>query len=135
METLRIDHVNIKIPEAEIEQAVEFYRGHLGLEVEDVDAFQQGDRPIFSFRIAPEAVIHVSPVDDFERPNDRNFAHFAVILDEDSDSVKQDLEEAGVDIERESVPTGATGDAPAIYVRDPFGYLVELKEPVAEVEG
>jgi hypothetical protein len=24
-------------------------------------------------------------------------------------------------------PLGATGEAPAVYIRDPFGYRVELK--------
>lgn len=132
MNGLRIDHVNIKIPEDDIDRAVDFYQGQLGLAVEGLDAYRQGERPIFSFRIGPEAVIHVSLGDDFEPPEGGNFGHFAVILEEDIDAVKRELEADGVDIERQFVPTGATGDAPAVYVRDPFGYLIELKEPVSD---
>jgi len=130
METLGIDHVHLRIPDDETAHAIEFYRDLLGFGLEGVAAYERGDSPIFPVRLTPDAIIHLKPTADFTHPERRNFDHLAVVLDEDITDVKQELEDAGVIIEREGTPTGATGDAPAIYVRDPFGYLLELKEPV-----
>ncbi|OYR64617.1 lactoylglutathione lyase, partial [Halorubrum ezzemoulense] len=39
--------------------------------------------------------------------------------------------DAGVEVEKRlDSPLGATGEAGAVYVRDPFGYRVELKARV-----
>ena len=132
MDAQRIDHIHLRIPEDEIEHAIEFYRDHLGFPLEGFQEYQAGETPIFQFRLTPDSIIHIRPTDDFVHPERENFDHFAIILNEDIEDVKQELEDAGVIIEREGTPTGATGEAPAIYVRDPFGYLLELKEPVSE---
>jgi hypothetical protein len=45
--------------------------------------------------------------------------------------VKERLAAAGVPVGSElESPLGATGRAPSVYVEDPFGYRMELKEPV-----
>lgn len=128
MEVRHIDHVNIKIPDDEVDRAVEFYRDTLGLEPERLDAYRSGERTIFSFRLSPESILHVRPVDDFEPPSDKNFDHFAIRVGETVDQIKDRLADGDVDIERDGRPLGATGRAPAVYVRDPFGYLIEIKE-------
>ncbi|ELZ79630.1 lactoylglutathione lyase [Haloferax larsenii JCM 13917] len=132
MDAQRIDHVHLRIPEDEIEHAIEFYQGLLGFPLEGFDEYEADETPIFHFRLTPDTIIHVRPTDEFVPPERENFDHLAIILDEDIEDVKQELEDAGVIIEREGTPYGATGEAPAIYVRDPFGYLLELKEPAAE---
>lgn len=134
MNAKRIDHLHLRIPADEIDHAIEFYRDHLGFALEDLEAFENGDRPIFHFRLTLDSIIHIRPVDDFIPPERQNFDHVAIILDEDIQDVKHELEDAGVIIEREGTPDGARGSAPAIYVRDPFGYLIELKEPVADTQ-
>ncbi|SEL80057.1 VOC family protein [Haloferax larsenii] len=131
MDAQRIDHVHLRIPEDETEHAIEFYQGLLGFPLEGFDEYEADKTPIFHFRLTPDTIIHVRPTDEFVHPERENFDHLAIILDEDIEDVKQELEDAGVIIEREGAPYGATGEAPAIYVRDPFGYLLELKEPVA----
>jgi len=127
MEVRAIDHVNLHIPADGIGAAVEFYEGKLGFETENVARFESGEKPFFSFRLADACVVHVRPDDEFEPPAGTNYDHVALVLDDDVEAVKAELAAADVEIEQELTPLGATGTAPAVYVRDPFGYLVELK--------
>jgi len=122
-----LDHANLRIPEDRVDDAVAFYRDALGFPLEDLDAYRAGDRPIFSVRLSETSIIHISPSESFEAPAEQNFDHVAIVVEEGIEQVKQELAAAGVDIERESTPKGATGSAPAVYVRDPFGYRLELK--------
>ncbi|MFB6175423.1 MAG: VOC family protein [Candidatus Nanohalobium sp.] len=46
----------------------------------------------------------------------------------DVDALKQEAEEKGFNVLRTGEPLGSQGRAPAIYVEDPFGYKLELKE-------
>lgn len=75
---------------------------------------------------------HVTPTDDFSSPESRNVDHVAVVLEDSIDEIRQELSDAGVSIDREGTPRGAAGTAPAVYVRDPFGYRIELKATVHE---
>lgn len=122
------DHVNLQIPSDGVDDALAFYRDTLGFSVEDLAAYREGERPIFTFRLTDTAVIHVRPTDQFEAPSDRNFGHFAIVFDASIDAIRSRLAEAAVPIERDGNPKGATGSNPAVYVRDPFGYLLELKQ-------
>jgi lactoylglutathione lyase len=127
MDVTEIDHVNLHIPPDGVEAAVEFYRDRLGLTVENRDLYESGDKPFFSVRLAPGAVVHLQPDEEFEAPADANFDHVALRVDADVESLKAMLSEAGVAVDRELEPLGATGVAPAVYVTDPFGYTLELK--------
>lgn len=127
MQADAIDHVNVRIPEERIDEAVTFYRDGLGFDTENLEAYRQGDRPLFSFRLCADAVIHVSPTDGFEPPGDANYRHYCIVIDADIDELKAVLAEADIEIQRESNPLGATGRNPAVYVEDPFGYTLELK--------
>lgn len=122
----RIDHVNIRIPEDGVDEAVAFYRDVLGFEPERLGNYREGERTSFAFRISDTALLHVRPIDGFERPDGTNFDHFCVVVD-DLGATRERLAEADVEIEREGEPWGATGRAEAIYVEDPFGYRIELK--------
>lgn len=44
MDTKRIDHVNLRIPEDGVEQAFAFYRDLPGMAVEGYDEFRAGER-------------------------------------------------------------------------------------------
>jgi catechol 2,3-dioxygenase-like lactoylglutathione lyase family enzyme len=133
MNAAHLDHVNLRIPESRVDDAVNFYRETLGFRLEDLDAYQAGDRPIFSVRLSATSIIHLSPSESFEPPEARNFDHVAIVVDETIDELKAELGDAGVDIERESTPKGATGTAPAVYIQDPFGYRLEIKSSHAEI--
>jgi catechol 2,3-dioxygenase-like lactoylglutathione lyase family enzyme len=131
MEVRSIDHVNLRIPEDGVDDALEFYRDRLGFGIEGLDRYRGGDRPFFDARLAPAHVIHLWPTDEFEPPSGNNYNHVALIVESDIEALKEHLSTAEVPVESElDSPLGATGRASAVYVRDPFGYRIELKEPV-----
>lgn len=130
MNAAHLDHVNLRIPADRVDDAVAFYRDTLGFPLEDLDAYRDGDRPIFSVRLSPSSIIHLNPSEEFSPSAARNFDHVAIIVEDSMDVVKQVLIDAGIQIERESTPKGATGSAPAVYIRDPFGYQLEIKTTV-----
>lgn len=127
MDATDIDHVNLRIPADGTADALDFYRDRLGFEADRLDAFEAGEKPFFAVRLAPGNVLHLWPDEAFEPPTGTNFDHVAVRLDEAVEDVKATLDEAGVDVQEEFEPLGATGTAPAVYVEDPFGYRIELK--------
>ncbi|MFC6964562.1 VOC family protein [Halocatena marina] len=57
-----------------------------------------------------------------------SFDHVALHDEESTDDIKARFTAHDIDLERESNPFGATDTAPVIYVRDPSGYLLEIKE-------
>ena len=130
MKARHIDHVNLRIPEDGAGDAREFYGGALGLGIEDA-LWAAGEKPFFDVRLSGTAVIHLWPTDEFERPTKTNYDHVAVVVEEPVEEIEAELTGAGVEIEKTlDSPLGATGEAGAVYVRDPFGYRVELKARV-----
>jgi catechol 2,3-dioxygenase-like lactoylglutathione lyase family enzyme len=130
MDVRSIDHVNLRIPEDGVDEALEFYRDRLGFGIEGLERYRDGDQPFFDVRLAPAHVIHLWPTDEFESPTGNNYNHVALIVEDDIEAVKERLSAAEVPVESElDSPLGATGRAPAVYVRDPFDYRIELKEP------
>lgn len=134
MRARAIDHVNLRVPGDRIEPFVDFYRDALGFGVEDLEAYRNGDRPIFSIRLGETCVFHVTPTapEEFVDPERGSVDHVAVYLDVDENDLREHLDAAGVDVETEAVRKGATGEYPAFYVRDPVGYRVELKADFAD---
>lgn len=124
-----IDHIKLRIPEDGVETAIAFYRDALGFGIDGMDLYEADEKPFFSVRFAPGAVIHLQPETPSERPGaDRSgYDHVAVRVDDTIDGIESTLDDAGVDIDRRLDPLGATGVAPAVYVTDPFGYRLELK--------
>ncbi len=127
MEARRIDHINIRIPEEGIEEAVEFYHGVLGFQPEMLEDYRNGDRTSFFFRLGPSSVINVRPKPDFERPSGKNLDHFCVLVEADIEKIKQLLDRNDIEIMREGTPLGSEGRSPAFYIEDPFGYVLEIK--------
>lgn len=131
MNASHIDHVNIQIPPDRVDEAVEFYRDDLGFELEEFAAYQAGDRPLFSVRLGETCLIHIRPIEAFQEPTDQNYDHFAIVVQDSIKEVKKRLAAAGIEVQRESTPLGATGRAPAVYIQDPFGYTLEIKTTVS----
>ena len=127
MDATTIDHVNLKIPEDGKSEALTFYRDGLGFGADRLDVYESGEKPFFSIRLSAGNVLHLWPDEDFEAPTGTNYDHVAIRLDEPIESVKEALDEAGIEVQNEFEPLGATGTGPAVYVEDPFGYRVELK--------
>lgn len=131
MEIDAIDHVNLKIPEDGIEAAIEFYQDGLGFDIENRDLYEADEKPFVSVRLNDAAVIHLRPSESFVPPAKDSYDHVAIVTPEPIDAIKQQLETAGIEIDQELEPLGATGVAPAVYVTDPFGYFIEIKTTVA----
>lgn len=127
MDATEIDHVNLKIPADGTDDALAFYRDGLGFAADRLAEYESGEKPFFSIRLADGCVLHLWPSKEFEAPTGANYDHVAVRLEEPIDAVRERLTDAGIDVDREGTPLGATGTAPAVYVEDPFGYTVELK--------
>lgn len=121
------DHVNIRIPADRVDECIEFYRDGLGLEPEDVAAYREGNRPIFGFWLTDDAIIHVRPIESLDEP-DVGYGHAAVRVREPIDAVRNRVEDSRGQVVRELTPKGATGRAPAVYVKDPFGFRWEFKQ-------
>lgn len=121
------DHTNWRIKD--LEASLGFYRDVLGLRPFGLEEHRRGERPLVSLRVTEGFILHLTPDPDFDRPSTGGYDHLALVVeDAESDEVAEYLESRGVAVERrfESI-TGARGEGPALYVRDPDGYRVELK--------
>ncbi|WP_255150041.1 VOC family protein [Halorarius halobius] len=125
-----IDHANLRIPADGREPARQFYGEGLGFGIEDA-RYEAGEKPFFDVRLSATGVIHLWPTESFDAPEATNFDHVCVVVEEDVESIKRRLDEADIAIDTElDSPLGATGEAGSVYVEDPFGYRIELKERV-----
>ncbi|MFW5999882.1 MAG: VOC family protein [Halorubrum sp.] len=130
MKARHIDHVNLRIPEDGADDAREFYGERLGFGIEGA-LYAADEKPFFDVRLSATAVIHLWPTDEFERPTKTNYDHVAVVVEEPVEEIVAELTAADIDVEKTlDSALGATGEAGAVYVRDPFGYRVELKARV-----
>ena len=121
------DHTNWRV--RDLERSLRFYRDILGLEPFGLEEHNRGERPIVSLRVTPTFILHIRPDSSFESGSTGGYDHLALVVeDTDSDLLARYLREAGVEVERmlEGV-VGARGEGEALYVRDPDGYLIELK--------
>jgi len=127
MNARHLDHLTLRIPDDGEDVARTFYGEALGFPIEDAP-YRAGETPFFDVRLSPTAVVHLRPTTAFDPPSDASYDHLCVVVEESLETIEHELEQAGVDIERTlDAPAGATGRAGAVYVRDPFGYRVELK--------
>jgi catechol 2,3-dioxygenase-like lactoylglutathione lyase family enzyme len=114
------DHLVLNVQD--VERALEFYCGPLGLESVRVEEWRAGKVPFPSARISPTAII-----DLVSRPRgESNVDHICLVVDpldwqEVVDSGRFTVLEGPVD------RYGARGSAQSIYVQDPDGNTVELR--------
>jgi catechol 2,3-dioxygenase-like lactoylglutathione lyase family enzyme len=122
------DHNNWRV--RDLEASLRFYRDVLGLEPFGLEEYQRGDRPLVSLRITEGFVLHLTPDPNFVPGSTTGgYDHLALVVEGvKPDALEEYLTGQGVEIEErfESI-TGARGEGPALYVRDPDGYRVELK--------
>jgi catechol 2,3-dioxygenase-like lactoylglutathione lyase family enzyme len=128
MESTKIDHINLKIPEDKIDTALKFYRDLLGLEAFKLEDFRAGERTSFFMKLGSGELLNIRPSKDFSRPEEENLDHFCLLMDSSIEDMRAEVKEKGFEILREGTPLGSEGRAPALYVKDPFGYKIELKE-------
>ena len=127
MNARHLDHLTLRIPDDGEDAARAFYGETLGFPIEDA-SYRAGETPFFDVRLSPTAVVHLRPTTAFDSPSDASYDHLCVVVEESLEAIERELERADADVERTlDAPVGATGRAGAVYVRDPFGYRVELK--------
>jgi catechol 2,3-dioxygenase-like lactoylglutathione lyase family enzyme len=125
-----LDHVAVRV--SDIERALEFYHGLLGLPVRDREGFEAGDLPFVAV-VAGGRHLHLVPT---EEPFETATEHVCLLLRSDDTDTREamtqlleELRAAGVEVlEDEPVERlGTYGRDWAAYVRDPDGRIVELK--------
>ncbi|MDA1257239.1 MAG: VOC family protein [Chloroflexi bacterium] len=125
-----LDHIVLRVKD--IERALEFYTGVLGLGPHRVDEFRAGDVPFPCARVNDRTIIDLLPWPDEEPVGDghRNLDHFCLAVDGvDMDEFSEYLASRGVEIDHDRTGrrSGAKGMADSIYVRDPDRNVIELR--------
>ena len=121
------DHTNWRV--RDVDASLSFYRDVLGLEPFGLEEYHRGERPLVSLRISDDFILHLTPDPKFERGPTGGYDHLALVVEgAQPDELVAHLREENVEVERqfESI-TGARGEGPALYLRDPDGYRIELK--------
>ncbi|MFG2056440.1 VOC family protein [Micromonospora sp. NPDC048930] len=114
------DHLVLAV--ADVERALDFYCGTLGLAPVRVDRWRAGEVPFPSVRVNAETIIDLVRGE----PSGSNVDHFCLVV-EPLDWAE--VIDSGVfTVLTGPVPRfGAQGSATSIYVRDPDGNTVELR--------
>jgi catechol 2,3-dioxygenase-like lactoylglutathione lyase family enzyme len=120
LKVIDLDHIVVNV--ADVERALAFYCGELGLAPVRVDEWRRHEVPFPSARVNTTTIIDLLPV---ARPGE-NIDHFCLVVE------PTDLAEIAASgrFEVVSGPVrryGARGDGMSLYVRDPDGNLVELR--------
>ena len=121
------DHTNWRV--RDLEASLRFYRDVLGLEPFGLEEYRRGERSLVSLRVTESFILHLTPDPGFERGPTGGYDHLALVVkDTQPDELAKRLQRMGVEVEKqfESI-TGARGEGPALYIRDPDGYRIELK--------
>lgn len=115
------DHLVLNVED--VERALAFYCGPLGLEPVRVDAWRAGEAPFPSVRISPVTILDLV---GGERGGGSNVDHICLVVDPLD---WQEVIDSGVFtvLEGPVGRYGARGDAQSVYVRDPDGNTVELR--------
>ena len=125
-----LDHFVLRV--RDLEASLHFYRDILGLPIEFLDEFRAGSRPFVSARVGGQLIDLVpdSTYDPVEAAYKGGFMHCCVEIEEKLSTVVPWLLQRGVEvIETEPVARmGARGIGLSIYIKDPDGYVFELKE-------
>ena len=127
MKVVGADHTNFRV--RDLDASLGFYKDVLGLEPFGLEEYHRGERPLVSLRVTEQFILHLIPDPEFERRSTGGYDHLALVVeDAEPDELAEKLRKSGVEVEKqfESI-SGALGEGPALYVRDPDGYRVELK--------
>jgi catechol 2,3-dioxygenase-like lactoylglutathione lyase family enzyme len=127
MKITNADHTNWRV--REVGRSPGFYRDVLGLEPFGLEEYERGEHPLVSLRVTPGFILHLRPDPTFEPVATGGYDHLALVVeDTNPEALAEYLTDAGVEIESTSNSViGARGSGQALYVRDPDGYLIELK--------
>ena len=121
------DHANWRV--RDVEKTLGFYRDVLGLETFGLEEYREGERSFVSVRVSTTFTLHLRPDPNGGFGYFGSQEHLALVVEGiGPDDLKNRLRDAGLKIEQSfGSALGAQGNGPALYVRDPGGYLIELK--------
>jgi catechol 2,3-dioxygenase-like lactoylglutathione lyase family enzyme len=123
-----IDH--IVLPVADVDRALAFYHGVLGLPVEREAEFRAGQVSFPSVRVDDRFIIDLFPrADEQAAPARHNLDHFCLVVEtENMAALVTELEGHAVPILRPPAPRwGAQGIGTSLYVADPDGNRLEIR--------
>lgn len=115
------DHVVLNV--ADTRRSVAWYGGKLGLEVLRFDEWERGEVFFVSVRITPETIIDLF---EAERSG-TNADHLCLVVADDVDLAAIAASGEFEVVDGPDTRWGAQGDALSLYVRDPDGNVVELR--------
>lgn len=127
-----LDHVALRV--ADLDRALTFYHGLLGLPVRDRERYERDEVPYVAV-VAGGRHLHLVPDEEFDAEAVAGEHICLLVRSNEVDSraeleaLLDDLNAAGVTVEADEPKKryGAYGRAWAAYVRDPDGRRVELK--------
>jgi catechol 2,3-dioxygenase-like lactoylglutathione lyase family enzyme len=128
MRVIGLDHVVLLC--RDVDASLRYYGDVLGLATRDVERWRDGKAPFPSVRVDDHTII-----DLFQgEPDGRNTDHICLVIE------PTDLHELAARpdlnvVEGPVVRGGATGIGWSIYVLDPDGYLIELKQYGVDASG
>jgi len=130
VEVTALDHIVLRV--RDLDRSLSFYRESLGLQAEFLEDYRAGRRPFVSLRAGAQ-LIDLVPDPGFAGGGDTKagLLHFCLrIRGSPVEKLVAAFAQAGVEVlgEGPRARMGATGMGMSIYVRDPDGYLIEIKE-------
>ena len=126
MQVVGMDHIVVNV--SDVEEALRFYGGVLGMEVLREDQFRRGDVGFVSVRASGGTILDLRPSQ--ESPGGPvNIDHFCLVVDtEDIDATLEELRAQGVEIAGPmGTRWGAKGDGRSFFITGPDGNKIELK--------
>lgn len=132
--SIQLDHIVLNV--GNVDRALQFYLGVLGLTPERVELYRTGEVFFPSVRINEHTLIDLMPP-EMRAPATAsesagscpNLDHFCLSLAGDRwRAIVASLAGHGIEVEAGPMSLwGAHGDATAVYIRDPDGTRVELR--------
>jgi len=125
-----LDHFVLRV--RDLDRALGFYRDVLGLPILFLPEYRAGTRPFVSVRIG-EQLLDLVPDPTYEPEEGQRsggFMHFCVEIEGELEKAIPELKARGIPVlQDQPVPRmGARGMGMSVYVSDPDGYTLELKE-------
>ena len=118
-----LDHIALRVQN--VEAALSFYAGLLGLPTERVELWRDNQVPFPSVRLNPDTLIDL--IEGVSVGSDLD--HYCLVIEAtDMDALKARFEGVGVAVQDgPATRWGAHGEGTSLYVLDPDGHVVELR--------
>ncbi len=121
-----LDHIVVN--SRNVENAIEFYRDVLGMEILRLEEFREGKVGFVSARVSAETIIDIRPDPSGDNVTP-NVDHYCLVLGPtDMKKLHADLKSQGVKLEENVRPAwGAQGYGEQFKIWDPEGNKIELR--------